>query len=444
MSDRNDRAVPLRPCGRAVRTAVLVSVYVATQTTFAFAAGSITLNPTSLTVCAAAANSKPFNASHGNFTQTATSANTSIATVTPPGSTGGNVTYTVTGHATGSTTISLSDTQGATGSEAVSVNGPLMVDKPTLTFNGTTAPQTISVTDTGPAILVSATSSDTTVAMVTAQVTTTSNTATFTVTPVNGSKNGTAPASTTLTFTDAAGCTAKTVSVTVTPGALTLDKTSLSFAGTGATAQSFTASETDYTGLLNAVSANASVASVTPPSGSGPGPVSFNVSPTGFGTTSITVTDNHSGSKAVSVLVSGGSIAIPGSTNASFIANDNTNAHLPASPIRVTGSLQTTGTGSAQIAVVSPGNISGAHGGSLLIGYLTYNCTANGAGNDQGGSFAPGFLQLIAGTQASSCVTFPSNQFATLDLNVNLFMDDRPVAADTYTGNGFQVVLTAT
>jgi hypothetical protein len=93
---------------------------------------------------------------------------------------------------------------------------------------------------------------------------------------------------------------------------------------------------------------------------------------------------------------------------------------------------------------MSPGNITGTHGGSLLIAYLTYNCTANGSGTNQGGIFATGFLQLIASTQASSCVTFPSNGFANLDVNVNLFLDDRPIPADTYTGPGFQVVLTAT
>jgi hypothetical protein len=384
----------------------------------------------------------------GTFTATdsgqidALSDTPSVATVSPNKAPSGS-TFTVHGVGPGSAVINLSKGSD-TGSQQVRVNGPIGVSPATLSFNGTSAAQNITVTDPGPNIAVTASSSDTTVATVTPSQTTSSNTATFAVTPVNGSKGGVVPATATITFSDAAACTSRTVSVTVTPGALTVSTTSLSFAGTAAAAQPFTASETDYTGLLSAASGNTSVATVTPASGSGPGPVSFSVSPTGFGTTSIAVTDNHSGSRSVSVLVSGGSIAIAGSTTAAFTASDNTNAHLAASPIQVSGSLQTTATGSAQLAVMSPANITGTHGGSLLIAYLTYNCTANGSGNDQGGIFATGFLQLIASTQASSCVTFPSNQFASLDVNVNLFLDDRPIPADTYTGTGFQVVLTAT
>lgn len=427
-----------------MRICVLILGLASAQTTAAFAAGAITLTPPSLTVCAAAVNTKQFNASHGNFTQTATSLNTSIATVSPAGGTGGNVNYTVTGHTAGSTTINLTDTQGASGAENVSVNGPISVSGP-LTFSGTTASQNITVTEPGPNVLVSATSSDTTVATVVASATTSSNTATLAVTPVNGSKAGITPATATITITDAAGCASKTVNVSVSPGTLTTSGGPLTFSGS-LTPQSFTAAETDYTGLLSAASGNTALANVAPASGNGPGPVSFTVTPTGtaFGSTSITVTDNHTGSASVNVLVTGGTIAIPGSSTATFTANDNANAHLSGSSIRVTGSLQTTASGTGQIAVKSPANITGTHGGSLLIGYLTYNCTANGSGNDQGGTFAPGFLSLIASAQAANCVTFPATDFATLDFNLNLFLDDRAVKADTYTGSGFQVVLSAT
>ena len=423
---------------RSALAAVLVGVTGAP----AFAAGAITLTPSQVTVCAGGASTKSFNASHGNFTQTATSASPSVATVSPGGGTGGNVNYTVTGHATGSTTINLSDTQGATGIENVNVNGPITAPASPLSIVGTGA-QSVTVNDPGPSIIVSATSSDTTVATVSATASTTSGNATFTITPVNGSKAGIVPASTTITFTDAAGCPSQTLTVKVTPGPLTTNVNSLTFGGTLAP-QTFTASETDYTGLLSAASGNTALATVAPANGNGPGPVTFTVTPTGttFGSTSVTVTDDHIGSKAVTVLVTGGTIGISGSTTATFTANDNTSARLAASTIHVTGQLQTTSSGTAQIAVSSPATVGGTHGGTLPIAALAYNCTANGSGTNQGATFPTGFLQLVSGI-GPTCASFPSNQLATLDFFVRLFMDDRSAPADAYSASGFQVILTA-
>lgn len=315
-----------------------------------------------------------------------------------------------------------------------------------MTFT-TAVAQNITVTDPGPAIGISATSSDTTVATVTASATTNASThqAALTVTPINGSKNGSSPATATITITDAAGCAAQTVNVSVTPGSLTLTPTSLTLAGGGAS-KTFTASESLYTGLFSATSANTQVATVSPSSGNGPGPTTFTVSPVGtaFGPTTITVTDDHAGSQHVNVVVTGGTITA-GSNSVTFTAGNNTNAHLAAAAsIAVTGSLQTTSSGSGQIAVSSPSNITGTHGGTLLIGYLTYNCTATGTGTNQGGSFASGFLQLIASAGATPCVTFPANQFSSLSFNMNLFLDARALPADSYSGSGFQIVLSAT
>jgi hypothetical protein len=434
---------------RNVAAAALVALVASGAASYpvaALGAGSISISPSSLTVCAAAYNSKTFTASHGSFTQTASSANTAVATVTPPGGPNGSVTYTVTGHSTGTTSINVSDTQGATGSASVNVDGPISVSPATLSFNGTTLAQTITVSDPGPAVLVSASSSDTTVAtVVTASATTSANTASFNVTPVNGSKNGAAPATATITFTDAAGCAQRTVSVTVTPGALTTSPTSLTFSGS-TTAQTFTASESDYTGPLSALSNNANIATVSG-SGSGPGPVSFSVTPTGtaFGSTAITVSDNHSGTSTVGVLVTGGTIVIDSATTtASFgVGTNNSNAHFPATPVHVTGSLQTTSNGSGQIAVISPASLPGAQG-SIPISDLTYNCTANsGTGINQGATFLTGYLQLVSG-QAPNCATFPKNQLSSLDFFINLFLDDRALPADTYSSGGFQAVLSAT
>gem|GEM_PF-5219636 len=327
------------------------------------------------------------------------------------------------------------------------VNGPISASpNPLPPFNGTTTPQNITVTDPGPSVVINATSSDTTVATVTANATTNATThqATLTVTPINGSKNHATPATATITITDAAGCPSQTVGVTVSPGTLTLSPTSLTLAGGGAS-KSFTASETNYTGAFNAVSNNTQIATVSPSTGNGPGPATFNVSPVGtaFGPTTVTVSDDHNSSQDVSIVVTGGTITA-GSNSVGFTSTDNASAHLAGAPITVTGSLQTTSTGTGQIAVSSPGNITGTHGGTLFIGYLTYNCSANGSGNNQGGTFPGGFLQLIANTTATPCVTFPASQFSNLNFNVNLFLDARALPADNYTGSGFQIVLSAT
>lgn len=412
---------------------------------------SVTVTKSSIALCTAGNTSTTFAASSnapGNPQLNASSSPAGVVNVTPAGNQNAtSVTYTVTQVGAGSATISVTDkNHNGDKSIAASVNGPLAITPTSLTFNGTTGSQSITVTDPGPAVSINATSSDPTVATVTASAATDPAThqATLDVTPVNGSKNGHAPASATITISDGAGCPSKTLTVTVAPGALTLSPASLTLAG-GGSSKTFTASESDYTGAFSAASDNTQIASVSPATGNGPGPTTFTVSPVGtaFGPAHVTVTDDHGGGQSVDVVVTGGTISAE-SNNVSFTADDNTNPHLASSPISVTGSMQTTSSGTGQIAVSAPADISGSHGGSLLIGYLTYNCTGSGTGNNQGGAFAGGFLQLIAGDTASPCVTFPSDQYATLNFNVNLFLDDRALPADTYYGSGFQIVLSAT
>jgi hypothetical protein len=246
----------------------------------------------------------------------------------------------------------------------------------------------------------------------------------------------------------------------VIPGTLALSTSSLNFSALGSSNnQVFTAQEFNYVGTLNASSSNTSVATITPASTPAPGAaksVTYTVTPVNFGKSTITVSDVRPTSQTVSVLVSGGTIAIPmGSSHiASFgTIKDNTNQHLAATPIRVTGSVETTASGGANVYVLSPGDITGTSGNLLKISNLTYNCTSNDPAKNQGGQFATGFIQLIANTAAANCLTFGNaagtGQFADLDLNVNLFLDDRTLPADTYsTASGantpFQVVLSAT
>jgi hypothetical protein len=336
----------------------------------------------------------------------------------------------------------------------VTVNGALTIVSPitnTLTFNGTSTTQTITVHEasgSGTPLTLNAISSNSAVAAVTPTATTDgSGNATFTVTPL-GSSNG-STASTTISITDSTTtpngqCSLSPgVTVNVSPGQLTVSPLTLSFNGTSDSAQQLTATEADYTGVLSAASpapSPAGIVSVTPSATSDPGGagnVVFTVTPTGIGNTTVKITDNHSGVKSVPVTVAGATIGVSGSSTASFTVNDNTNQHLAATPIRITGRLQTTagGTG-AQVYIGAPADITGTNGGTLKISYLSYDCTPNGAGNNQGGTFSGGFLQLTASSTASNCLTFPANQFANLDFNVNLFLNDLVVPADSYSSTG--------
>ncbi|MDQ2818563.1 MAG: hypothetical protein M3T49_10220 [Candidatus Eremiobacteraeota bacterium] len=88
-------------------------------------------------------------------------------------------------------------------------------------------------------------------------------------------------------------------------GNLTLSLSALSFAGPRAPPQSLTAQESNYFGPLSASAPNcASIAAVSPQSGSGPS-ATFQVSPQGVGTCTLSIKDNHSAGSSVAVTVYG-------------------------------------------------------------------------------------------------------------------------------------------
>ncbi len=106
--------------------------------------------------------------------------------------------------------------------------------------------------------------------------------------------------------------TPKSAALTTNPSALTFNNVGNNCGpnGTASCSQTFTASETSYSGALNASSNNAGVATVTP-QGNGPN-ATFTVNPIGPGTATITVTDANSQSVTVSVTVSTSTIQIHG------------------------------------------------------------------------------------------------------------------------------------
>jgi hypothetical protein len=184
--------------------------------------------------------------------------------------------------------------------------------------------------------------------------------------------------------------------------------------------------------------------------------VGFTVTSIAPGKTSVSVADNHSQTQSVNVLVNGGSLSLSSSV-LNFTVSDNTSGFLSLPPIGVTGTLETTAGGSGHIYVQAPGNITGANGGVLLISYLHYDCSgAVDANTNQGGVFnntAQPYIQLNAGGNSNDCLTVTDHtgqgQFSNLSFNLNLFLNDYTVPADTYrsgaNGNGsFFLTLSAT
>lgn len=437
------------------------------------AAGSISSTPNPLGVCVHG--SGTFKVMHGSATITASSnSNPSVATVSPASVPSGS-SFTASGLSVGTTTIGLTDTSSGTGSETINVNGPLSVSSgSSLTFDGTlsngsgTTSQTFTVSDpTASGVSTTVTASlpaspviasfSSTSTVLSAQQATASGQATFRVFPIGTSGNS---ATVNIALSDASNCSLPSaVSVTIKAGALTLSTANLTFNGLGnKNNQTFTAQEFNYDGTLNATTpAGNNVVTVSPTTTTAPGAAStvqYTVTPNAYGKSTITIGDTRQQSQNVSVLVPGGTISLPNSSIAAFgTVNDNTNQFLPATPIRVTGSMETTTTGGANVYVTSPSDIIGSSGDLLKISYLTYNCSTNDGTKNQGGTFTSGHIQLIANTAASNCLAFGNaggtGQYADLDFNVNLFLDDRTVPADTYsTATGantqFTVVLSAT
>lgn len=268
------------------------------QVSVVVSSGGLSVNPPDLIFTTTGA-PQTFSAVETNYTGpiTATSNHPGIATVAPGSANGPTPPpFTVTPVSAGNATIAVSDTHANTRFVDVTVTGPLTPTPGSLTFNGTTATQSINVNDPNYFAAITASSTDVSVATVTPSAN--GPNASFTITPVNQPGAG---GSATINFSDANGG-ATSASVSVNPGSLGVSKSSISLAGSGSS-DSFTASETLYSGAISAASTNIAVATVSPASGSGPGPVTFTVTAAGPGTATINTTDNHGGLQTVSVTV---------------------------------------------------------------------------------------------------------------------------------------------
>lgn len=174
--------------------------------------------------------------------------------------------------------------------------GILRVVPNTMTFDVGSSPQPFTASEPNYTGVLAATSENTNVATVT-PARGTGPSQTFTVTPVHQGTTNIDVAD------DHLGGAAVSITVQsrgtllVSPGALTLLA--------GGPAKTFDASESNYLGVIHAVSSDPNLATISPPSGNGPGPVTFTVTPIGAGNPSIVVTDDHGGSQQVALTITG-------------------------------------------------------------------------------------------------------------------------------------------
>jgi hypothetical protein len=322
--------------------------------------GGLVLNPTSLALYfnGSSGTPKQFTATQANFSGTisASTGNASIATVSPASGPGpGPVTFTVTPAGAGDTNITV--TGNGSVMLPVTVTGPLTTTKQSLTFGGTTTPQTFVANDPNFNGTIMASSDAPGVATV--NPTGTGPSATFTVTPVS---KGNA----TVTVTDGVGGTAA-VSVTVQTGTLGIAPTSLTFDGTSAPTQTATATENNYIG--NITPSNCDIASFSPTVGHGPiqpfvvGPIATGVCHADIVTsdqqvtltitvlgalmvspTSLTYTDvNAAQNVNVSEATYTGNFSIANNTCAGIASVGTPSGPGPSATIAVTSSVSTSG-----------------------------------------------------------------------------------------------------
>ncbi len=333
-----------------------VSVSVTVQTP-----GQLQVNPTSIGPIGVNAAGQTVTASESNYAGaiSAESSDPTIATVSGGGDGPGPVTFTVTPAGNdkhGDVTVTVSDTIGHSVHVAVSVAGPISPSVKSLSFTGTSTPQMFTATDPNntPSGTLNATSDNESVATVSGSGAA-PGPVTFTVTPVG---QGTAH----VTVTDNIGQSA-VVTISVSTGGLVLNPTKLAlyFNGSSGASEQFTATQANFTGTITAATGNSSIATVSPTSGQGPGPVTFTVTPEGAGNTNITVTGN--GSAALPVVVSGPLTTIPqtltfsGTTNPqTFVANDPnfTGTISASSDAPGVATVNASGTGPSATFTVTP------------------------------------------------------------------------------------------
>ena len=128
---------------------------------------------------------------------------------------------------------------------------------------------------------------------------------------------------------------------------------------------------------------------------------------------------------------------ITDSSNTSLGADNN-----PASA-NVTGTMLTTySSGSGQINVSSPANITGTKGGTLPINALQIQCTGSAVA---GQTYNAASATALTASASTACSSYASGYYTPVSFKLLMFVDDSRFPADTYSSaSGFSLVASAT
>jgi hypothetical protein len=189
------------------------------------------------------------------------------------------------------------------------------------------------------------------------------------------------------------------LNVTIT-GPLTPNPPSLTFSGTTA-AQNFTVSDPNYSGTINASSADPAVATVTSSSTS-PG-ASFTVTPVGSGSTSINVTDLNGGKTSVGVTVTSASLNV--STNSVSLAGVGDTALFTATENLYSGKINAVSSDIA-VATVAPASRNGPGPVSFTITAVNSGTATVTVSDDHGGSQPISVTVVVAPTVSPGTLSF--------------------------------------
>jgi hypothetical protein len=166
-------------------------------------------------------------------------------------------------------------------------------------------------------------------------------------------------------------------------------------------------------------------------------------------------TANFSVSATVSTIASL-TFGSPTFTNYSFgTITDNTNPAVPATnnaAAVINANMRTTATsGTGSIFFTAPSTVAGTGANSIPIGAFTYTCSGNytentGVGGAQNTVPVSVASTTVVSPAANNCVPAlgAGKSVASSAITLAMFLDDRFIAADTYSQSGFQVVVSAT
>ena len=128
---------------------------------------------------------------------------------------------------------------------------------------------------------------------------------------------------------------------------------------------------------------------------------------------------------------------ITDSSNTSLGADNN-----PASA-NVTGTILTKySTGSGQINVGAPANITGTAGGTLPINALQIQCTGTA---QTGQTFNAASATALTASANTLCASYAAGYYTPISFKLLMFVDDSRFPADTYSSaSGFSLIASAT